>query len=48
MLVVPPVSVAVKVTVFADPDATVTGADGEVIATTGAGVMVTVEVAKTL
>jgi len=33
--------------VFAAPDDTVMGADGEVIVTTGAGVMVTVEVAET-
>jgi hypothetical protein len=43
----PPVSVALKFTVFADPEATVTGPAGEVIATIGAGVIVTVEVAKT-
>ena len=45
--VVPPVSVALKVTVFAGPDDTVTAEDGEVIATIGAGVMVTAEVAET-
>jgi len=47
MPVVPPVSVAVKFTVFAAPEDTVTGAEGEVIMTTGAGVIVTVEVAET-
>lgn len=46
-LVVPPVSVALKVTVFAEPAGIVTGADGEVMATIGAGAMVTVEVAET-
>jgi hypothetical protein len=46
-LVVPPVSVALKFTVFAVPEGTVTGAEGEVIVTTGAGVIVTVEVANT-
>jgi len=46
-LVVPPVSVALNVTVFAAPEVTVTGAEGEVIATVGAGVMVTAEVAAT-
>ena len=45
--VVPPVSVALKVTVFAVPESTVTGAEGEVIATIGAGVIVTAEVADT-
>jgi hypothetical protein len=39
--------VALKFTVFAVPEVTVTGAEGEVIVTTGAGVMVTVEVANT-
>ena len=47
MSVVPPVSVALKVTVFAEPEDIVKGAEGEVIVTTGAGVMVTVEVAET-
>ena len=47
LLVVPPVSVALKVTVFALPDSTVTGAEGEVMVTTGAAAMVTVEVANT-
>jgi len=46
VLVEPPVSVALKVTVFAAPEGTVTGPVGEVIITTGAGVMVTVEVAE--
>ena len=45
--VVPPVSVALKFTVFALPEDTVTGAEGEVIVTTGAGVIVTAEVAET-
>jgi hypothetical protein len=43
----PPVSVALKFTVFAVPEDTVTGAEGEVIFTTGAAVIVTVEVAET-
>lgn len=47
VLAVPPVSVAVKFTVFAEPEGTITGAEGEVIVTTGAGVMVTAEVAET-
>ena len=59
VVVVPPVSEAVKVTLLAAPDvAAVTQAgivgevevlvqDGELMVTTGAGTMVTVEVAKT-
>src|SRR5258708_36292862 len=52
VLVDPPVSVAAKVTVFAVPEVTWMGVaqgdmQGEVMATVGAGVMVTVEVAET-
>ena len=47
VLVVPPVSVALKVTVFAAPEGIVTGAEGDVIVTTGAGATVTAEVAET-
>jgi hypothetical protein len=47
VLVDPPVSVAVNVTGLAEPDGIVMGADGEVIVTTGAGVIVTVAEAPT-
>lgn len=47
VLVAPPVSVALNVTVFAVPEVTVTGEEGEVIVTTGAGTIVTAEVAAT-
>jgi hypothetical protein len=43
----PPVSLAVKSITFAVPALTVTGAEGEVMATTGAGVIATVAVADT-
>jgi hypothetical protein len=51
-LAVPPVSVAVKVRVFAVPEVAGMGVlqgdvQGDVIDTTGAGVMVTAEVAET-
>jgi len=48
MFVEPPVSLPLKSTVFAVPAATAGGAAGEVMDTTGAGVMVTVAVAESL